>query len=690
MNIINTIESHTRRLSLLGLLVLSLTTGCAANLKDTVAVQPSYLQSPKINAQELLEGSRGADGSDEGEGGQLVRLPPASKLRSDVSGSQDLLNTFSDNSFVELAMNDMPLKDFLHYTFGELLAVNYVLDDNAKNDVSTVTLNLQDRVSKRRLFRIVEEVLTQKNYLINLTDGLFYIVKNTEKNAKGEVVYGFGNRTKDVPQTSREIFQIVPLDYGMRGNYNLILSKLTNAMLIPDFDQGLYYIKGKREDVVKAIEFLDMVDAPYYQGQHIGLATFTYIPPETFIEQATVLLENEGISVGTGGAKGKSVVFVPLSHLGAVAIFASSEELLSRIEFWTAQLDKPVQGGEEQYFVFQPRFARATDLMESLSPLIGGSSQVLARPQISSMQEGQGNVAERSEPAIVKAEGDGMRLVVDERSNAIIVFASGKKYQQLLPLMKRMDIMPKQVILEVVIAEVTLRDQFKQGVEFFLNNNNYTVGTEGALGLGDIGGLTYVLTGSSRWDVTAKLEQSNSLVNVLSRPSLVVRDGVTASMEVGTDIPIVSSTSSPDVGVTTSVQYRKTGLTLDVTPTVNSQGVVIMEISQNISSVLDDGITAQGAPSIFDRSMQTEVVADSGQTVILGGLISENVSKGNSKVPGLGDLPLLGQLFSSKSDVTDKTELIIMVTPRIIHNQEEWLSIRAQFDQGLSQLKLSD
>lgn len=679
------------------LAISALLSGCAANTDyKSVAVESSYLESERAENKGENHSADLRKTSDEEDFKGFKNLSPLALNSENRKPSVDLASQFDDTQTTKLAADELALKDWLHYVLGDILKVNYILDASAKSEGKAITLNIREEVSNRRLFVLLEDLLRQNGYDLSYNDEIFYVTKVNPKERKGEVVYGFGKDTNDVPQTSREIFQIIPMDYGIRNNYNLILSKLTNAQLIPDFQQGVYYLRGKREEIVKALEFINMVDAPFIQSQHLGLVDLRFISPQQFIETSTEILEREGISISPSSSQGASVAFVPIDHLGSVVVFATSDAALSRVEYWVGQLDKPTEGGDQQYFVYQPKLARATDILDSLAPLLGSDggvgsnsgglqTETNANSRIGQSSDRQGSTGATGRRSAIS---DDLKIVVDERSNSLIIFSTGEKFQQLQPLLKRMDVMPKQVMLEVLIAEVRLTDEFEHGVEFFLNNGNYTVGNRGGMGLTDIvGGVTYALTGSSKWDVTAKLNDSNGLINVISRPSIVVRDGVTANMEVGTQIPIVTSTSSPDIGTTSSVQYRKTGLTLSVTPTVNSQGIVIMAISQQISNVLSEGITAEGAPSIFDRSMETEVVADSGQTVILGGLISEDTTNGINKVPGLGDIPLIGNLFSSKSESKVKTELVILVTPRIIENNSQWDDLKAKFKQSMTQLE---
>ena len=171
-----------------------------------------------------------------------------------------------------------------------------------------------------------------------------------------------------------------------------------------------------------------------------------------------------------------------------------------------------------------------------------------------------------------------------------------------------------------------------------------------------------------------------------------MRDGVNATINVGTDIPIVGETTSDPINgerQTTTVDYRQTGVELGVTPTVNARGVILMEIKQKISNEVESGSTVAGNPSVFERSIDTEVIAESGQTIILGGLISENRSVKDSKVPVLGDIPLLGNLFKADTKSGDKTELVVLVTPRVIESSSEWAQLKQQFESSLENLSIS-
>lgn len=247
--------------------------------------------------------------------------------------------------------------------------------------------------------------------------------------------------------------------------------------------------------------------------------------------------------------------------------------------------------------------------------------------------------------------------------------------------------MPKQVMMEVVIAEVKLTGSFSKGVEYALRSGNSSSSERFNFNSKD--GFNYSIVGLPG-TFSINLNQSDGLVNVLSRPSLLVRDGVSANISVGDDIPTVGSTTTDPISgdrQTTELQYRKTGVNLTVTPTVNAKGTIIMSIEQNISNVSPDSSGAAGNPAIFERTLSTEVVASDGQTVMLGGLISENSSKGATSIPLLGDIPFLGHLFRSDNSSNDKTELVILVTPKIVHDTADWERVKESFLQGLENVK---
>lgn len=673
-------------------LVLS-TTGCNSLLRPNSDVAPSRVNVEKSyldqKTAEIKEQNLTETQNDINAGG-IQHLHVLSQSNQDLKLEIDLANQFSNNKKHQMSVNSLPLNDFLHYALGELLQVSYLIEPTVKANNVPVTLELKESITSKRLFQLTRQVLSQNNINIALNDGIFYIhpaLKDDQNSAKA---FGFGREESSVPNVSSEIIQLVPVEYGMSPGLRSTLNRLVDAEVSLDQVQGLLTVVGKRETVIRALSLVKLLDSPSVYNKAVALLTFNYIDSESFIEKVTLLLAQQGIKVGGRFVGSGSINFVPIEHLGQIVVFATADEIINKVEYWREQLDKPATGAEQSFYIYHPKYARAADLGQSLAPLLGGSlSGGNKGNQKTTSASTSNNVAanQASANSVQTVEGDNMRLVVDDRSNALIFYSSGKYYQELQPIIRQLDVMPKQVMLEVVIAEVKLAGTFAKGVEFAVKNGPSGSRTENFSFKGE-GGFAYSIVGMNG-TVNLNLNQTDSLVNVLSRPTLLVRDGVSANISVGDDIPTVGSTTSDPINgdrETTTIQYRKTGVDLMVTPTVNAQGTVIMSIEQNISNV-SSASSLDGSPAVFERKVNTEVVAGDGQTVMLGGLISENKNTSATSIPLLGDIPILGHLFRTDSEETDKTELVILVTPKIIHNLEDWQRVKDSFIKGLENLK---
>jgi len=620
----------------------------------------------------------------------MQNLPPLERAPLNLRKTEQLYEAFSSEMSLSVSVNEMPISDFLHYALGELLNINYIIGKDVNQDDQTITLNIQEKISPQRLMQLTTELLMEQGIEIKYNDALYFIHKLEDNKTGQKVVTAIGRELSSVPRTSQEILQIVPLEFGIKISIERTLRQLVGVKITPDFEQSALFLQGKREEILRALEFIHLLDAPANRGKHIGLISLTYIDSEEFTEQMTLLLESEGIPVSTNQAKNKNLVLVPITQIGAIAVFSTEKNMLNRVRFWAKTIDQPLKSLAKQYFMYHPQYARASDLGESLSGLLGGiKGSSTAKKTTSANGSNTTNEAPSSKRS-VGISNENITLVVDERANAIIFYTSGSEYQALLPLIRKLDVLPRQVMLDITIAEVTLSDEFKFGVEWALKQGDTTFGTSGAFGVSGIGGFSFNLQGIDG-DLNANFFEKNNLVKVLSNPTLLVRDGVTANITIGSDISVVGQTTTDPINgdrQTTSSEYRKTGVNVTVSPTINAQGIVIMEIDQKISNSVPDSSGASGNPDIFERSISTEVVAQSGQTIILGGLISENINQGDQKTPWLASIPLLGNLFKAGSDTVTRTELVMLITPKVIDRTDQWHELTESFKQGLDYLTL--
>jgi general secretion pathway protein D len=654
----------------------------------------------------------------------MTRLPGAARTTPQLQ-RQDWSGRFPANDQLMIAIEAMPLGDFINYSFSEALKASYVIAQGLPTLDEPVTLNLEKPVSSRAFFKLVTELLDSRGIGTTFREGVFYLAPIDGK-AKGNIVIGFGRRPQDVPEVPGKVMQMVPLRFGVNQGIERTILDLTDTQVKLDPQQSAIFVTGERDAVLRALDVVSLLDQPSSRAREVGIVSLTYVGSKELSDQLVTILENEGIPAAVGRSEFKSVAIVPLDQLGALVVFAAGEDLLRRVEYWIAQIDRPNQGPEQRYFIFHPRYARAADLGASLAPLLGGASAAggdLTRDTRSALggnaaggttsatgsgasrtNDGrayavtQDNVLRRDSnirstaPQAMAVSSEGLTLSVDPRSNTLVFYTTGQRYQALLPMVRRLDVPPKQVLLEATIAEVTLTGEFAYGVEFAFTSGEFSGGTQGNLGLPD-GGFSLNWIDSVTDQVRLKLSATDSRVNVLSNPTLVVRDGVEASITVGNDVPTVGATATDPLQSDTQITqvlYRKTGLDLRIRPNINAQGLVVMEITQSISNTVPGDSSVQGAPTFFERAVTTEVVARSGQSILLAGLISERETEGSSRVPGISKVPGIGWLFRSDSKAREKTELVVLITPRVIEDPREWDSIRIGLQGAMQNLHLPE
>jgi len=671
-------------------------------------------------------GSAGASGDNEG----MTRLSGPPRTRPSLQ-QQDWSGRFPSSDALVVAVEAMPLKDFVHYSFAEALKANYVLAQGLPGLDDPVTMNLEKAVSSRAYYKLVTELLVARGIGTTFRDGVFYLAPVDGK-ARGNIPIGFGRRPQDVPEVAGKIMQVVPLRFGLNPAIEKTIVQLADAQVTQDTTQNALFVTGERDAIMRALDVVNLLDQPASRAREVGIVNLSYVTAKDASNQIVILLSNEGIPAAVNAGELKSVALVPLEQLGAIVVFASSADILQRVEYWVTQLDRPNQGPEERYFIYHPRYARASDLGASVIPLLGGviapggdltrdtrsalgpagaAAANAAGVTSEAMRAGgagggsspgyaitQDNVLRRDAGSRSVAQqnlsvrGEGVTLSVDPRSNSLIFYTTGTRYQTLLPMIRRLDVPPKQILLEAMIAEVTLTGEFAYGVEFAFTSGEFSGGTLGNLGLPD-GGLSLNWVGNLTDQVRLKLTASDTLVNVLSNPTLVVRDGVEATITVGNDVPTVGATATDPLQSDTQITqvlYRKTGLDLRIRPTINAEGVVVMEISQSISNTVPGASAVAGAPVFFERAVTTEVVARSGESILLAGLISERQNDTTSRVPGLSKIPGLGYLFRSDTKSNERTELVVLITPRVIEDPREWNDIRIGMQGALENLVLPE
>jgi len=431
-----------------------------------------------------------------------------------------------------------------------------------------------------------------------------------------------------------------------------------------------------------------------------GLFSLNSANAESLVDELQTIFSEAGF-----GPSHELLRFIPIARLNAVIAISPRAFYLEQAQAWIQQLDRGTSGAGERLHIYFVENARAAELAEVLNqafdrreqggtrdattpallPAAYGAAAVEAgrddtgaNPPAGDAQSGR-PVVPADRPRGIGLSGAGrVRIIAAESSNALLVLATPQDYRMVEQAIRRLDIIPLQVLIEATIAEVTLNDALRYGVQWFLDSgdNEFTLSELASGAAGQLfPGFSYLFKTGGDVRVVLNALSSVTDVEVVSSPQLMVLDNRTAELQVGDEVPIATqsavSVTDPDAPIVNSIEFRDTGVILRVTPRVNPGGLVTMEIAQEVSSVVGTTTSGIDSPTIQQRKVTSSVAVQSGETVALGGLISERRERSSGGLPLLSEIPLLGAAFGSKADGAVRTELLVLITPRVVTNQRD-------------------
>ena len=441
----------------------------------------------------------------------------------------------------------------------------------------------------------------------------------------------------------------------------------------------------------------------------------------------------------SNGAQGSQITnplsglvrIIPVERLNALVVVTPRSQILGQVETWIRRLDRPMDALEANLFVYPVQNGAAIHMAEMLNALFGGSvnqskSGVAAGSAPTQFSQasatsvggasnvsktasaGTGTAPNIAQPlagnsaastSVSQLDGN-VRVVADEKRNALLIRAPRTEYRRIEQALRELDKAPTQVLIEASIVEVSLTGNLSYGVEWYLQNSLGS-GHEGAallnLRKSEAIGATQpafsytVSNGSGTVRATLNALAEKSQLRVLSNPTVLVLDNHNATIQVGNQQPVKSSTTSSGTLVTESITYKDTGVMLSVTPSVNAGGLITMDIMQQVTDVGEiDAATQQR--NFLTRQIQSKIAVRSGEPVVLGGLIRENATNGSAGVPVLSEIPVLGALFGKNSSNSNRTELLVLLTPRALENDDQLraasLELRQRMRSMATQLQL--
>ena len=643
--------------------------------------------SPGITAVEIYEGT-----------GEFINKDAATKAEEPVSAEGEIVLNFEGES----------IQSVVHTILGEVLQQTFLIAPGVGGEV---TFSTSQPVSRDQLLPILELLLQWNGATLVLTDGRYHVLPIATA-IKGNLAPRLGT----VQGSAGYEVLGVPLKYISATEMAKILEPYVREGALVQVDQfrSMVFLAGTPEELENYMKTVEIFDVDWLKGMSVG------IYPLRTVDVAAIITELQGIF----GAEGDTPLagmfrFIPLERLSSVMVITYQPEYLRKAEEWIEVLDRGAAGAGKQLYVYRVKNLEAPILAGYLTEIFGGESSAPRREtQTGTLAPGLepvqiGSIADFNESRVgmedeAATDGGGasvltigesdIRITSVLETNSLLIQATQSEYNSILAAIERIDIEPLQVLIESQVLDVELNEELQFGVNWFLTNNPALI----PAGSGDPYGryidsaafgsassnsdgfnfLTTItrplLDGKTFVQATIAALDEVTDVRSLAAPSLLVRNNATATITVGTQVPVQSSSiSTGNDNVVSNAQYVSTGVTLSVTPRINPGGLVYMDITQDVSrpGARDPDISTSGNPPINNKTVSSQVAVQSGQTIFLGGLIAEQDSRGRSGVPYLSRVPFIGPLFGARTKSASRSETLVMITPTVVENSVDLQNI---------------
>lgn len=614
---------------------------------------------------------------------------------------------------VTLNFDGTDIREVVKVILGDLLKINYVLHPAVQGVTS---LQTGRPLRREHLIPTLETLLRMNSAAIVFRDGTYEVVPVANA-MQGKVVPQLGESIRALPNGYS--VQVVPLRYIGAEEMSSILQPLApeGSVIRVDNLRNLVVIAGTSPEMGNLLDTIRVFDVDWMSGLSVGFFVLEYAKSNDVVTQLQSLLADEG---GNNPLKGL-FRFVPIESANALLVVSPQEKYIQQARNWIERLDMAEASGDaaERVFVYRVKHGDAEALADILSELFGGSASAdrnratgsvapgLARSSIGSRNQRDTNDKKdqettgsqgRQTPTASSREielSSSVSIVADGVNNSLLVRSNPRDFKKILDALKQLDIVPLQVLVEATIVEITLTGNLKYGVQWevfgtqskgqsFASLDGSLLDSKEKSGINTtFPGFNWALI--SRPDIikaTLSALAGENLVNVLSSPSVMVMDNQTAKIQVGKEVPVATSqqqSSSTTDRVINTIEYRDTGVMLSVKPRVTPGGLVQMEIEQEVSTVAPTDSSTLDSPTFQTRNITSSVAVRSNQAVVLGGLIQDERTDGKQGIPGLYSLPFAGALFGERSKDAKRTELVVVLTPKVISSDQDIEAVTEDF-----------
>jgi general secretion pathway protein D len=644
---------------------------------------------------------------------------------------------------VTLNVVDADLREVVRLVLEDTLGANYVIDPAVEG---AITLQTSQPIPVEDLTAVLDATLRLNGAALVRTGDLYKVVPLDQALTAGLIP-----EVRPIPDAGQPGFsvQAVPVRYVGVTELAEILAPFAppGGLVRADPARNLLLLAGSADQLSALVDLVSIFDVDRMAGMSFGLFPLEAAAAEPLAGELEQLFGQQE------EAAGGVISFVPIERLNAVLVMTTQPDYLDRARTWINRLDRGAEGDEPKVYVYAVQNGRAADLAEVLSQLFGlpsaavGGGDLLApglEPatigSLTGDREGLGEVGDTETGGFlgerlggpsgtrsqlggaasgaaerIRPEEGETRIIADNTTNSLVIRARPRDYRRIESALEQLDIRPLQVLIEATIAEVTLNDELRYGLQWFIRSGDFAVSSStnspaprgigpprGDLsgGIGDFlgvlnplagGGFNALFANDNEVRVLLSALETATDLNVISSPQVVVLDNQTAQLQVGNEVPILTqqqqSTTAGDASIINNIEQRQTGVILNVTPRVNTSGLVLLEIEQEVSDVVSTSTGEINSPTISNRRVASTVAVQSGQTVALGGLIQDRITEGSRGTPVLSRLPFVGFLFGEQNTEARRSELLVLLTPRVIRDPLEARRVTEELRQRLESVR---
>jgi general secretion pathway protein D len=607
--------------------------------------------------------------------------------------------------------NNADLYEVIH-TLGRTAGINYLIDPRVRGVVNVHTQGVMRKPAALDLLFAILRI----NGATAIKEGdTYHIVPMSEAKMEPLIPSLTGESTERL-SANQVTMRAFPLQYILVGE----MAKVIRPFLSPGGEAvevgraNILLVIDTAGNLDKTARLVELFDSEVFRTAGMKLFRLNVLDPEEMAKN----LENifGALDFSARGAKPAGINFVPIPRLNSLLVVSASPRTMEDVEKWIGELDRPGGSASRSVHRYRVKYGKVKDIaaiLERLYPArtasLVGEKKTEFKPAVGVSLPGQPSSFPTPSPPPVqgpaaaqtgaKAVKDGrgeaevssrpFDIIPDETTNSLIIRASLSEYADALEILKTVDVYPQQVLLEVLVGEVNLKDDLRLGIDWQWKGVSGGYNQTAKLDPGFLrNNFSYVVDKTNKLTAVFRSLAENGRASVLSSPSVIATNGKKSKINVVDQVPIttsvLNSATNPPV-TTTTVEYRDVGVILAFTPFINDDGLVTLEIDQEVSDV--NTIASGTNPTFFKRSINTNLVASQDQSIVLGGLVKERKSLDRTGLPWIYKIPVFGWLFGSRSDSVSRNELLIFITPRVIRSVEEGVQLSRDFEERVAQLK---